>query len=120
MDKSNELLGKYIKARRKLLGLTQEKVAEKSGISHVYYGEIERGDKSPALSTLYSICDTLDCPPGDLLNGQLHESSGYMDSEKSKELLLKEITDMLEKSSLKDLKQYHDILQILIKDKFVE
>lgn len=117
MDKSNELVGKYIRARRKLLGLTQEKVAENAGISHVYYGEIERGDKSPALSTLFSICRTLDCPPGDLLNGQLHESSTYGNSDKYRDILIKEISDMLSGSSTENLKKYHDILQVLIGDK---
>jgi len=57
----------YIKAWRNLRELSQEKVAEKIGISRENYGRIESG-KVPYNQDYLELCaETLNCTPADLL-----------------------------------------------------
>lgn len=53
-------MGNRIRAKRLEMGLTQEKLAEKSEISPSHVGEIERGTSICSLSVLVSIADVLD------------------------------------------------------------
>jgi len=50
------------KKTRKNLGLTQEQVAEKVGITTNSYARIERGDAKPSYDTLKAICKVLKLP----------------------------------------------------------
>ena len=59
-------LGKRIKALRKLKGLTQEELGEKSGLSYKFIGEIERGEVNPSLNSLRQIAKSLDLPVREL------------------------------------------------------
>lgn len=52
-------LGKRIRTLRKLKGLTQEALGEKSGISYEFIGEIERGEVNPSLNSLVQIAKAL-------------------------------------------------------------
>ncbi|MBA4348680.1 MAG: transcriptional regulator [Thermodesulfovibrio sp.] len=52
-------LGKRIRTLRKLKGLTQEELGEKSGISYKFIGEIERGEVNPSLNSLIQIAKGL-------------------------------------------------------------
>jgi len=45
--------------RRKILGFTQEFVAERSGISRAYYTNVEAGRKEPSMKVAKRIADTL-------------------------------------------------------------
>ena len=56
------LLGKQIKYLREKSGLTQEKLAEKCGISLDYLGKIEVNINKPGLKTLIKISNALDIP----------------------------------------------------------
>ena len=57
-----EKLGKRIKYLRESAHLTQEKLAEKCGISLDYLGKIEVCINKPGLKTLIKISDALDIP----------------------------------------------------------
>lgn len=57
-----EKLGKRIKYLREGAHLTQEKLAEKCGISLDYLGKIEVCINKPGLKTLIKISDALDIP----------------------------------------------------------
>ncbi len=50
------------KKARKNLGLTQEDVAAKIGITTNSYARIERGDAKPSYDTLKEICKVLKLP----------------------------------------------------------
>lgn len=52
-------LGKRMRTLRKLRGLTQEELGEKSGISYKFIGEIERGEVNPSLNSLILIAKAL-------------------------------------------------------------
>lgn len=50
--------------RRKELGLTQEELAEKAGVSQAYISRLERGKLDPRLSTMRKIRAVLEEAPG--------------------------------------------------------
>lgn len=53
-------LGNLVRIKRKELKLTQEKMAEKIGISTAFLGHIERGTRVLSVETLYRLCVALD------------------------------------------------------------
>ena len=55
-------LGRQIKFFRENAHLTQEKLAEKSGISLDYLGKIEANINKPGLKTLLKIANALNLP----------------------------------------------------------
>lgn len=59
-------LGKNIKMRRKLLGLTQQELADKLGISLNFMGKIEVAFSKPSLDTLIEIADKMDTTVSEL------------------------------------------------------
>ncbi len=54
------IIGKRIQAQRRAQHITQEKLAEKAGLSVVYLSKIENGRVYPTLETLSNICTELD------------------------------------------------------------
>ena len=54
------IIGKRIQTRRQEQNITQEKLAEKAGLSVVYLSKIENGRVYPTLETLSNICTELD------------------------------------------------------------
>lgn len=53
------ILGSNIRRYRKQVHLTQETLAEKLNLSQNYLGQVERGARSPSLSTLDRIAQVL-------------------------------------------------------------
>ncbi len=53
-------LGVMVQQKRKELGLSQEKLAEKIGKTAGYVGQIERGLSNPSYTTLAKIIEVLD------------------------------------------------------------
>ena len=53
-------LGEIIQAKRKELGLTQERLAEKIGKNAGYIGQIERGLSYPSYPVLLQLIETLE------------------------------------------------------------
>ena len=69
MDTENfyKNLGKKIKNLRKNAGLTQEQLAEKTGLSLDFIGKIEINLKHPSIPTLLILSDTFNIHISDLL-----------------------------------------------------
>jgi transcriptional regulator with XRE-family HTH domain len=57
--KSQLYLGKRLKEIRERKNLSQEEVANTSGISITYYAGIERGEENPTFLILGSLCKAL-------------------------------------------------------------
>jgi transcriptional regulator with XRE-family HTH domain len=64
-----EVIGARLKARRKELGWSQEKVAELAEIHLRQYNKIENAKAEPRASTLIRLAGALEIPPRDLLDG---------------------------------------------------
>jgi len=60
-------IGKNIKFMRKEKNLSQEKLAEKIGVSRNYIGMIERAETNTPVLTLYKIAKVLNVEPYELL-----------------------------------------------------
>ena len=60
--KSNVAFGDALRRLRSKAGLTQERLADLSGIHRNHVGDIERGDKEACLLTMLRICRALRVP----------------------------------------------------------
>jgi transcriptional regulator with XRE-family HTH domain len=61
-------LGSNLRAARKKLGLTQEDVAERSGVHSTEVSRIEAGKRDPQVSTLRKLAAAVEVSPGELLD----------------------------------------------------
>lgn len=68
-------LGRRVRTVRRQMGLTQEELAEKVGISASFLGHIERGTRAASLETLVALCNELCISPVYLLQASLHNNS---------------------------------------------
>ena len=64
----NKKIGIRIKIERFNRKISQEKLAEKSGLNRTTIGYIERGEISPTIETLYKISEALDIALHDLVD----------------------------------------------------
>ena len=72
MTRNEQLLfGERLHNKRNALGLTQEYVAERAGITLRFYQMVERGEKSVSLDTLINLSRTLTVSIDYLLFGGL-------------------------------------------------
>lgn len=62
-------LGARVRARRHELGLTQEQVAERSGLHWTYVGQVERGQRNLTVASLLRLAAGLGVDAGDLVAG---------------------------------------------------
>ncbi len=60
-------LGSNLRDARKRLGLTQEEVAERSGVHATEVSRIEAGKRDPRASTLQRLAEAVEVQPGQLL-----------------------------------------------------
>lgn len=63
-----QLIGMRIKHLRRAKGMSQEYLAEKSGISFKYVSSIERGKENPTLDTFIKMSLALDVEISELFN----------------------------------------------------
>lgn len=63
-----QLVGQNFARLRKQKGLTQEQVAEQSGISQQYISGLESGRRNPTVITLHHLAEALSVTPADLIS----------------------------------------------------
>jgi transcriptional regulator with XRE-family HTH domain len=68
--------GREVRRIREDIGLTQEQLAERSGLSSIYIGTIENGKRDPSLSTVYSLAKGLGIPTSELFGSLPSLSAG--------------------------------------------
>ena len=69
IQKHRRLLGEAVRAARKQVGFSQEKLAEKADLSTVFISRIERGVESPSVDNLLKIAKALGVRVRDLVDG---------------------------------------------------
>jgi len=78
-----QMVGEQIRKARRLRGMTQERLAEQSGLSFSYISDVERGTRNISLESLGKIINALGVKPAQLFedideipehsrNGELH------------------------------------------------
>jgi transcriptional regulator with XRE-family HTH domain len=93
LQNSQVLFGRNIRAVRDALRLSRETVAERAGIDADYLGEIERGEKWPALWMTRAIAQVLGVAPAKFFefDEETEEDSDVI--EKFKEILKSRTTE---------------------------
>lgn len=66
-------LGRRVRQQRVMCDLTQEELAERSGISCSFVGHIERGEKKFSIGTLVALCNAMKISPNYLLQDSLDQ-----------------------------------------------
>jgi len=62
-----QAFGHVIRSIREKQGISQEALAFKGGYHRTYIGQLERGEKSPSLKTIYALAGSLGIAPSKLL-----------------------------------------------------
>jgi len=104
MDGITSSLGRRIFALRAAKGLSQDKLAEKAGISLKHLGKIERGAANASIKCLADIAKALDMPVRDILE---------VEHEQSREELLMELAVAMPKLPHKDVQIVHRLVKVL-------
>ena len=65
MNKIEQRLGDQLKIVRLKKGLTQEQLAELSGLHRTYIGSVERGERNITVKNLYKILLAMNCSLSD-------------------------------------------------------
>lgn len=101
---TRQLIGKRIKSLREAAKMSQEKLAEKVGISHKYLSSIERGKENPTLETFIRLAEALNVETSELFRYQ---------HEKPADELRRIVEDWLENSDMQDLKSAIRLLETI-------
>ena len=67
-----QALATEVKARRAVLGFSQEALAFASGVNRTFVAKLELGQTSPSLTTLFRLAEGLDLEPFDLVLSLQH------------------------------------------------
>lgn len=102
---SHKSFGERIRVVRTKARLSREFVAEKVGIGANYFGQIERGEKWPALELIVKIADTLSVPPATFFE--------FEATEIDPKVLRENISSLLANRDLKELQEAFRILKAL-------
>ncbi len=62
--------GRRVRERRLALGLSQEALAERSGLHRTYVGSVERGERNISLDNIHTLAGALDVSPATLVAGE--------------------------------------------------
>jgi len=91
-------LARHIKEQRKVLGFSQETLAERSGLSSNFIARIEIADKTPSLETIVKLANALNIPVGGLLSEEVEYTSSLLDrlDERDREFALQQFRQLVE------------------------
>ena len=99
------LFGSKIRSIREAAGLSRETVAERANINANYLGEIERGEKWPALDMVERVAKALAVSPAAFFEYEAEESDSVA--------LLTQLNHLLSKRTVEQLQQALRVLRAL-------
>jgi len=73
MNQIINIISKNIRKRRQFLNLSQEELAEKSGLHRTYIGSVERGERNITVTSISKISAALEIEPFQLLKDDSNE-----------------------------------------------
>ncbi len=80
----NKVFGQQLRSARKAANLTQEELAFRTNLDRTYISLLERGIKSPTLTTFFQLCRVLDQKP-DIFMAQINEQLMRIEQEQTEE-----------------------------------
>ena len=80
-----KFLGQRLRALRKQKGFSQERLGRRSGLSGKFIGEVERGEKSISVDSLYHIATALETPLRELIDVRA-DRTGAVPSEEAEKI----------------------------------
>jgi transcriptional regulator with XRE-family HTH domain len=80
-----KFLGQRLRALRKQKGFSQERLGRRAGLSGKFIGEVERGEKSISVDSLYHIATALETPLRDLIDVRA-DKRGAVPSEEAEKI----------------------------------
>lgn len=93
-------LGKRVRKQRQLIGLTQQELAERIGVSTSFVGHVERGTRKASLETLVALSNALGVSVDYLLAGSLQDGPDEEDAsaamDPNRRLVIREILSTLQ------------------------
>jgi len=101
-------LGERIRKERYSLGITQEVLSERAGISVSFLGQLERGERKPSLETVVSIANSLGVTVDFLL------ADSYRTAPKT---LMDELTYLIKETPEEDLKTVIEVTKTILREK---
>ena len=107
MDTNYKKLGIRIKAVRESKKLTQEQLAEITGLTNNYISNIERNHSKPSIETLLRICNALEVTPDYILMESIYVS---------KEYIMDEIANKLKKCTNRDIQLISGFISLLLEE----
>jgi transcriptional regulator with XRE-family HTH domain len=119
-----EIVGKVIRQERQLRQMTIKELGEKAGLSEIYVGEIERGQKYPSAKVLESLARALDLDLAELLElmaeeirserePQMTRAIGFTvpsSSGQPRRLVVKNILNMLDEGDVESVADFSAFL----------
>jgi len=79
-----KFLGQRLRALRKQRGLSQERLGDRAGLSGKFVGEVERGEKSISIDSLYRVSVALEIPLRELTDVRADKPSAVPSEEAEK------------------------------------
>lgn len=73
------IVGENVKHYRNLIGISQEALAEKAGITYQYLGKIERGIAKPSLEVLNAVAEAMNIGIFELFNSKEKKETNSSD-----------------------------------------
>lgn len=83
-----KVLGERIAKRRKVLNLTQDDIAEATGLSNNHISNIENNHSIPSIESLIKICGALDITPDYFLLGIVRHTNDSLLSQINQKIKL--------------------------------
>jgi transcriptional regulator with XRE-family HTH domain len=125
MASLEEIIGRVIRRERQDHRMTIKELGDKAGLSEIYVGEIERGQKYPSSKVLESLAKALDIDLADLLELMAEEiryerepqlatnAIGFTipsTSGQPRRLIVKKMVNMLDEGAIESLADYSAFL----------
>ncbi len=107
MANLRKLVGIKISEYRKIKGITQAGLAEKTGLSNDFISRVERGERSPSIKTLDNITNALDVSLGEFFDfGKIQRNEKIsVESER--------IRTYLKNKDEKDIRLAYDVIKAI-------
>lgn len=103
-----KIIGNRIQTRRKLKGITQEKMAEDLDFSVGFISQLERGITKPSVDTLDDVAKYLECTISDILEDTERRDTAFNQTH---------LNSMYELLSNRDQRLFYYMLEVYVKNR---